>query len=318
MAQDDMLVEEPTLHCLGELVPTENVKPNPDNPNVHPVEQLEILAGILKVNGWRSAIIVSRRSGMVVKGHGRLQTAKFMKLTKVPVQYQDYIDEQAEYADMIADNRVAQHSYVDAFKLGNVLKKVSAKGQETLGYSQEEIGLIMAAEYVPPETTDRKFVVLETLKMTKESKAVISRAVQRFCLRLGKEMDWGEALATICIQWEAGQPPLPEPKPEPKSEPKPKKEPKKKAEAPAPAAPATADGEERMETFKVKLVARTTLGDKDVGVVRPAEGNARYYTTEQETLNIAKLAKDKGHAVEAVLKMVGDALWITSLEKAEA
>ena len=271
MLQQEMITEEPPVHCLGELTDIAKVKPNPGNPNVHPEEQIEMLAKILQVNGWREAIVISKRSGMVVKGHGRLQTARFLKLAKVPVEYQEYADEQAELADMIADNRVAQHSYVDAFKLGALLKKINEKGQGTLGYTQEEIDLFMAAEYVPPAATDRKFVVLETLKMTKESKAVVTRAIQKFCLRLGKEVDWGEALATICIQWEAGQPPMLEPKPEPEP-----KAPKAKAAKSPPAAPPAEVGGRIEKSFKIKYVARTTLGDMNVVVVRPEGSMDRY------------------------------------------
>lgn len=322
MPQDEMVVEEPQVFCLGEMVDVSAVKPNPDNPNVHPDAQVAMLAQILQVNGWREAIIVSRRSGMVVKGHGRLQTAKFLKLKKIPVEYQDYADEQAELADMIADNRVAQHSYVDAFKLGDLLKKINEKGQGSLGYTQEEIDLYMSAEYVPTVATDRKFVVLETLKLTKEAKAIITGAVQKFCLRIGREVDWGEALAQICMAWQVTVlPTMPQaeaPPPPPKKEPAPEK-PKKEKKAKAEKAVTTAvsdEGAEYEREFKIKRVAGTTLGDKGVNVVRPEEGDAAYYTTDDAVVKFAKEAKEAGTKVMANLIMKDGNLWVTSMEKA--
>lgn len=311
MSQDEMIVEKPKVFCLGKIVPIGKVKPNPANPNVHPDDQVRMLAEILKVNGWREAIIVSNRSGMVVKGHGRLQTAKFMKLDEVPVEYQDYDDEQAELADMIADNRVAQHSYVDAFKLGSLLKKINEKGQGSLGYTQEEINLYLSAEYVAPEMTDRKFIVLETLKLTKEAKAIISGAVQKFCLKVGKEMDWGEVLAQICMSWQIvvlptmAQAEAPKPiSKEAKVEKKPKKE--------APLAASVAIGPGSVE-ITVKYAAKTWLDDKQVSIVRADDG-ARYYTTDEETIIAAAALKGKKVAIEFVMN--GGVAWIESLEAA--
>ncbi len=326
MPQEELVVEEPKVFCLGELVDVSTVKPNPDNPNVHPDAQVAMLAQILQVNGWREAIIVSRRSGMVVKGHGRLQTAKFLKLKKIPVEFQDYADEQAELADMIADNRVAQHSYVDAFKLGGLLKKINEKGQSSLGYTQEEIDLYMSAEYVPAVATDRKFVVLETLKLTKEAKAIISGAVQKFCLRIGREVDWGEALAQICMAWQVtilptmpqaeAPPPPPKKEKEPEAE-KPKKEKKAKKEEKAVTTAASDEGAEYEREFKIKRVAGTTLDDKGVNVIRPDESDgAAYYTTDETIVRFAKESKEAGVKVRAVLVSRNKNLWIVSLEKA--
>lgn len=328
MPQEDMLVEEPKVNCLGKMVDIEKVKPNPENPKIHPQDQLEAMAGILRTNGWRQAIIVSVRSGMVVKGHGRLQTALFMKLKKVPVEFQDYVDEQSEYADMVADNRIGELGYVDALRLGTVLKKISAKGQEALGYSQEEINLCMAAEYVAPVATDRKFVVLETLKLTKEEKAIIGGAVQKFCLRVGKELEWGDVLAQICMAWQVvvlptmAQAELPPPPPKKEEAPKPPKEKKAKAPkaAPAPgqatAQPAAGDGETSERQFRVKYVAGTTLGKLEVMVVRPEDSTDRFYTVDPAHVAMAKAAKDAKKDLSAALTRKEGVLWIESLEEA--
>ncbi len=276
-----------------------------------------MLAGILRVNGWREAIIVSKLSGLVVKGHGRLQTALHMGLKEVPVEYQHYDDAQAELADMIADNRVAQHSYVDALKLGSLLKKISGKGQENLGYSQEEIDLFMAAEYVAPTATDRTFKVLETLKMSKEAKAAVTLAVQRFCLAAGKEVEWGEALAAICATWMATLPKLPDPPAQPKAEPA-KPKPAAKAKPAAPAQPAepgelVSVPEEKEVKFKVRYVAATTNGGQAVHVVR-AEGADRYYLKDPAHVVAAKAAKEAGKKLTAIVSKKNGEWWVEDID----
>ena len=313
VTQEDMLTEEPEVHCMGKMVDIKKVKPNPENPNVHPVEQIVMFAKILQVNGWREAIVVSKRSGLVVKGHGRLTTAKFMKLSEVPVEYQDYVDEQAELADMIADNRVAQHSFTDAFKLGGLLKKISDKGQETLGYSQEELSLYVAAEYIPSKSTDRKFLVLETLKMTKESKAIVGHAVTRYCFAIGKEVDWGDALAAICIAWESTMPAVPEPPPTPEKSSREKSVTtvKKRGKASIP------DGQDSIKKFIVKAIAKTTIGDNDeeVTVIKGKTNEDRYYTNNVTFITMAKDVKESKEKINVTLQSKDGVFWITSMEK---
>ena len=65
------------VHCkYDKLVAVKDIKPNPKNPNIHPKQQIELLAKVLQETGWRAPIVVSNRSGLVVKGHGRLAAAR--------------------------------------------------------------------------------------------------------------------------------------------------------------------------------------------------------------------------------------------------
>ena len=67
-----MIGDTPVFCSYDEIVDIEKVVPNPRNPNQHPKAQVELLAKIIKAQGWRNAITVSTRSGFIVKGHGRL------------------------------------------------------------------------------------------------------------------------------------------------------------------------------------------------------------------------------------------------------
>lgn len=96
-----------------ELIDIDLLIPNPKNPNKHPENQIKLLAKIMKHQGWRSPIVVSKRSGFIVKGHGRLQAARLNKWTQAPIDRQDYANEADEYADMVADNKIAELSETD-------------------------------------------------------------------------------------------------------------------------------------------------------------------------------------------------------------
>lgn len=91
-----------------ELVDLNELIPNPRNPNTHPVRQIELLAKIIKYQGWRRPITVSRRSGFIIKGHGAREAGLMIGETLAPIDYQDYENEADEWADMVADNEIAK------------------------------------------------------------------------------------------------------------------------------------------------------------------------------------------------------------------
>jgi len=110
------------INCAyDELVPIDKLKPHPRNPNRHSLRQVEYLAMLIREHGWRAPITVSNKSGFVVRGHCRLEAAKRLGLESAPVDYQDYPDEHAELADLLADNRIAELSFRDVDLLTDVL-----------------------------------------------------------------------------------------------------------------------------------------------------------------------------------------------------
>jgi DNA modification methylase len=89
------------------IVPIHELKAHPKNRNIHPPDQIEQLAEILKYQGWRYPVKVSKQSGYVTAGHGRMAAALHAGWTHVPVNYQDYDNDDMEYADVQADNAIA-------------------------------------------------------------------------------------------------------------------------------------------------------------------------------------------------------------------
>jgi len=130
------------VHCAyDEMVDIAKVVPNPRNPNTHSDKQIELLAKIIDYQGWRAPITVSRRSGFIVRGHGRLLAAEILGLEKVPVDYQDYENEAEEWADLIADNRIAELSELDNEMLKDLIQEIdSGEIDLTLtGYDEDAI-----------------------------------------------------------------------------------------------------------------------------------------------------------------------------------
>lgn len=96
---------------------------NPKNPNKHPEPQLRLYGKIIQASGWRRPIVVSKRSGLITKGHGAVLAASMHGFKNAPVDLQDYDSDEAELADLLADNLLADLSDIDK----NELKKLQAE-----------------------------------------------------------------------------------------------------------------------------------------------------------------------------------------------
>lgn len=117
---------------FDKLAPVEDLKPNPRNPNTHPARQIELLAKNIRYFGWRHPVTVSKRSGLIVAGHGRLAAAKHLGLQLVPVDYQDFASDNDETAVLVADNRLAELASIDLNSLESVVNDLKVDGFDTL------------------------------------------------------------------------------------------------------------------------------------------------------------------------------------------
>jgi len=112
-----------------------------------------LLAKIIDYQGWRNPIVVSTRSGFIVKGHARLTAAEVLELEEVPVDYQDYDSEAQEWADMLADNRIAELAEIDRTVLKDLIEELDtgAVDIELTGYTDDVIEDLMTAFHQPSE-----------------------------------------------------------------------------------------------------------------------------------------------------------------------
>lgn len=136
------------VYCSHDkIIPVGDIKPNPKNPNQHPEEQIKLLAKIITTQGWRAPVTVSTLSGLVVRGHGRLMAAKHAGLKFVPVDLQHYDSMDAELADLLADNKIAELAEIDSKMLAEVFSDINLEqiDVDITGYTEDEYEDIMAA-----------------------------------------------------------------------------------------------------------------------------------------------------------------------------
>jgi DNA modification methylase len=147
-AEPKALASGVPVYCAHDaIVDVAKLVPNPKNPNTHPDSQIQLLGRIIRQTGWRQPITVSNRSGFIVKGHGRLAAALLEGFKAVPVDYQNYDSEAQEYADLVADNRIAELAEIDNKLLADIFENIDT-GEiplELSGYTEKEVEDIVTA-----------------------------------------------------------------------------------------------------------------------------------------------------------------------------
>lgn len=121
-----------------EMMPIEKLVPYENNPrrNEHAVAKV---MGALQKFGWRQPIVVDKNM-IIVAGHTRLQAAKQLGLTTVPVHVMIASDADIR-AYRLADNRTAQEAEWDDDKLAGELALLRAEDYDldNTGFDPDEI-----------------------------------------------------------------------------------------------------------------------------------------------------------------------------------
>lgn len=115
------------------FVPIDSVKPNPKNRNKHTDQQIDALVKIIEYQGFRHPLVVSKRSGFLVSGHGRLMAARKMGSETLPVVFQDFDSEEQEYAAGVSDNAIASWAEIDLPAIHSDLPELAPFDLDLLG-----------------------------------------------------------------------------------------------------------------------------------------------------------------------------------------
>ena len=150
------------INCAyTELVNIEKIIPNPKNPNKHTDDQIKRLSKIIDFQGQRSPVIISKRSGFIVVGHGRFEAMKKLGWNKVAVDYQDFENEAQEYAHMTADNAIAEWSTLNLDDIKADILEFEEFDFENLGLQNFTIGKFIEEDEEEQEADQNKKYILQ-------------------------------------------------------------------------------------------------------------------------------------------------------------
>lgn len=120
------------------------LRPDPANPRKHSDRQLKALAKSIQAFGFNIPIAVNAEM-QVLAGHARLEAARRLGMTQVPVVRLDHLSPEQARAFVVADNRLSELSTWDESLLSLQLKELSVLDLdfdlEATGFSMGEIDL---------------------------------------------------------------------------------------------------------------------------------------------------------------------------------
>jgi DNA modification methylase len=124
----------------------DRLRPYEKNPRTHSPQQIAKLVASLREYGFTNPILVDSRDG-IVAGHGRLEAARAIGMTEVPVVVLDHLSESQRRAYVIADNRLAMDAGWDEDLLAAELAGLKIDGFDLglTGFGDDEIDAIFAA-----------------------------------------------------------------------------------------------------------------------------------------------------------------------------
>ncbi len=115
----------------------DSIKPYAKNAKKHPDDQVEAIAKSIQEFGWQQPLVVDK-DGVLVIGHGRLQAAKKLRFTSVPVVFADTLTESQIKALRLADNKVAESEW-DFNLLNDELGDITDLDMSDFGFDVEDV-----------------------------------------------------------------------------------------------------------------------------------------------------------------------------------
>ncbi len=133
-------------HIALELVPIDAVKPAARQVRIHTESQLTKLAASVDRFGFVTPIIIDSH-GSIIAGHGRVEAARRLNMTRIPALRIDHLTDAEIRAYRLADNKLAELSAwdEDALRLefSDLLELDCTFDLETAGFEVAEIDIIM-------------------------------------------------------------------------------------------------------------------------------------------------------------------------------
>ncbi|MCC6719126.1 MAG: ParB N-terminal domain-containing protein, partial [Acetobacteraceae bacterium] len=129
------------------LRPVGELRTHGGNARLHSTEQIEQIKASMLAFGFTNPLLVDE-DGVLIAGHGRLDAAHALGIAKVPVIVLKHLSLAQKDALRLADNRIAENATWDQALLRDALAGLQQAGEVDLlaiGFSQEEIGAILAA-----------------------------------------------------------------------------------------------------------------------------------------------------------------------------
>lgn len=113
---------------------------NPDNPIIHPQEQIEALAKSMKKYGQYYPIIVDENMNILC-GHGKKKALEFMGETKADVTIMTGLSQKDKMKLLLEDNKIQSLSFAEYGKIDKIIKSIGEP--DIIGFNADYINAII-------------------------------------------------------------------------------------------------------------------------------------------------------------------------------
>ena len=137
-----------------ELWPVERLVPYARNARTHSEEQIQQIAASIQEFGFTNPILVDGKDG-VIAGHGRLEAARDLGLSEVPVVVLDHLTPAQKRAYVLADNQLTLNGDWNTSVLQEELAALSLADFDLslIGFDEKELASLMdPGDIDEPET----------------------------------------------------------------------------------------------------------------------------------------------------------------------
>lgn len=135
---------------LVERRPIDSLTPYDKNARTHSPEQIAQLAQAMQQWGWTNPVLIDE-AGVIIAGHGRVEAAKSLGFTEVPVMIAKGWSDDQKKAYALADNQLAMNAGWNMELLVSELNELTLNGFDTqlIAFSQEQLQQIDAGVFQP-------------------------------------------------------------------------------------------------------------------------------------------------------------------------
>jgi DNA modification methylase len=179
--------EQPKLLTI-EYVPVQQLKQNPANARIHSQKQIRQIAASIKSMGFNVPVLIDQTSQLIA-GHGRVEAAKLLGMTKVPALMLEHLSEAQIAAFAIADNKLTENAQWNKQLLAENLKLLLESDLdfsiEVCGFEMQEIDLyvegLLSTEEMDESSGDSTFEAENGQAVTKPGDLWILGEHRLFC-----------------------------------------------------------------------------------------------------------------------------------------
>lgn len=137
----------------NKTVSIESLIPYALNSRTHSDAQVAQIAASIREFGFTNPVLIDEQMNLIA-GHGRVLAARKLGMSDVPAVVVTGLDDRKRRALIIADNKLAMNAGWDEDALRVELEDLAADYGELIGFSEEELTLLLQPEQVEGQTDE--------------------------------------------------------------------------------------------------------------------------------------------------------------------